>query len=173
MRIIELPVDNDRKRRASYSMKSGHDTSLGRCFRFSTGENMKLWNVLNVMREGFGNPALYDALLDKGYVHPRWCSDNKTDSWFVKFAQKSTLKRQARFSVLFRHRIAGKTRVISTNRHKILFDVKTNWKNKLLLKIPEGGIILYNTGGGYLNIDIIAFDEANTIPIERGTLAWR
>ena len=37
---------------------------------------MKLWNVLNVMKEGFGNPALYDALLDKGYVNPQRLADD-------------------------------------------------------------------------------------------------
>lgn len=51
-------------------------TTLGDFFRFSDGETMKLWNVLNVMREGLGNPALYDALLDKGYISPRYLSDD-------------------------------------------------------------------------------------------------
>ena len=51
-------------------------TALGNFLRFSTEGKMKLWNVLNVMREGLGNPELYDALLDKGYVNPQWLSDD-------------------------------------------------------------------------------------------------
>lgn len=51
-------------------------STLGNFFYYPTEGKMKLWNVLNVMREGLGNPELYDALLDKGYVNPQWLSDD-------------------------------------------------------------------------------------------------